>query len=229
MRKAKQQNAQLLVDAHHDAEFRYTELTVYTPDHPGLFSEIAGAVALAGANIVDAKIVTLADGMALDTLSVLDAADKEFNDESRLVRLKQRVEDVLRGKVRLAREFEKASKQGLFRKQSPFKVAPRVLIDNNVSDTDTVIEVNGHDRIGFLYDVTSALTALGLKIGSAHITTYGERAVDTFYVRDVFGMKVLHEAKLKQVHARLLEALQARDNEVVVGPSTAPAKATAAE
>ena len=225
VRAAKSQGLQLLVEAHHDAEFRYTELTVYTPDHPGLFAEIAGAAALAGATIVDAKIVTLADGMALDTLSVMDATDKEFNDTTRLARLKQKVEDVLRGKIWLEREFEKASKQGLFRKQSPFKVAPRVLIDNKASDTDTIIEVNGHDRLGFLYDVTSTLTAMGLKIGSAHVATYGERAVDSFYVKDVFGMKVEHEAKLRQIRTRLLEALEARDKEMVVEP----AKPAAAE
>ena len=225
VRQAKQKDLALLVEAHHDPVLHFTEITVYTPDHGGLFSEIAGAVALAGANIVDAKIVTLADGMALDTLSVLDATAQEFADESRLTRLKQRVEDVLRGRIRLARELEKAAQQGLFKKSSPFKIPPRVLIDNNGSDTDTIIEVNGHDRIGLLYDVTSALTALGLKITSAHVATYGERAVDTFYVKDLFGMKVERDTKLKATRARLLEALEPKDDEPAV--TAAPAKASA--
>ena len=232
VRKAKQQNLALLVEAHHDPLLQFTELTVYTPDHGGLFSEIAGAVALAGANIVDAKIVTLADGMALDTLSVMDASGHEFSDEGRLVRLKQKIEDVLRGRIRLARELEKASKQGLFKKSSPFTIPPRVLIDNNGSDTDTIIEVNGHDRVGLLYDITSALTALGLKITSAHVATYGERAVDAFYVKDLFGMKLERETKLKQVRARLLEALTQRDAETVAAKPEAdkkPATSAAAE
>jgi len=213
VRAAKQKDLALQVEAHNDPVNRFTELTVYTPDHGGLFSEIAGAVALAGANIIDAKIVTLADGMALDTLSIHDSTGHEFSDASQLMRLKQKIEDVLRGRIRLAREFEKAAKQGLFRKSSPFTIPPRVLIDNNASDTDTIIEVNGHDRIGLLYAITSALTASGLKISSAHIATYGERAVDTFYVKDLFGMKVESDTKLKQVRQRLIEALSQRDED----------------
>jgi [protein-PII] uridylyltransferase len=225
VRQAKAKDLALQVDAHHDPVNHYTELTVYTPDHGGLFSEIAGAVALAGANIIDAKIVTLADGMALDTLSIHDASGQEFADESRLMRLKQKIEDVLRGRIRLARELEKASKQGLFRKSSPFTIPPRVLIDNTGSDTDTIIEVNGHDRVGLLYDVTSALTALGLKITSAHVATYGERAVDSFYVKDLFGMKLERDTKLKQVRARLLEALTQRDGDAAEKKPSASAAA----
>ncbi len=210
VRRARRQGSDFMVEVRHDKEFRYTEVTVYTPDHPGLFSQIAGAVALAGASIMDAKIVTLADGMALDTLSVLDASEKEFAEESRLQRLKSRVEDALRGRIRLAQELEKQSKAGLFKKESPFKVAPRVLIDNQASATDTVIEVNGLDRVGFLYDVTSTLTNLGIKITSAHVATFGERAVDTFYVKDVFGMKIEHESKLANIRARVLDAIEGR-------------------
>ena len=79
------------------------------------------------------------------------------------------------------------------------RVSARVLIDNNASDTFTVIEVNGRDRPGFLHVVTRALTRLNLQIASAHITTYGERAVDVFYVKDLFGLKVVNQEKLKQV------------------------------
>ena len=68
-----------------------------------------------------------------------------------------------------------------------FQVEPRVLIDNNASRTHTVIEVNGRDRPGPLYDVAKTLKDLGLSISSAHIGTYGERVVDVFYVKDVFG------------------------------------------
>jgi [protein-PII] uridylyltransferase len=221
VRKAKQENLALHVETHHDPVNRFTELTVYTPDHGGLFSEIAGAVALAGANIIDAKIVTFADGMALDTLSVVDPTGLEFADESRLMRLKQKIEDVLRGRIRLAREFEKASKQGLFKKSSPFTIPPRVLIDSNGSETDTIVEVNCHDRLGLLYDITSTLTALGLKISSAHVATYGERAVDSFYVKDLFGMKLERETKLKQVRTRLLEVLVQREEELA--PAKPPA------
>jgi [protein-PII] uridylyltransferase len=86
-------------------------------------------------------------------------------------------------------------------------VAPRVLVDNSASATHSVIEVNGRDRPGLLYEVTRAITDLGLQISSAKISTYGERVVDVFYVKDVFGMKVEHELKLEAIRTRLLEAL----------------------
>jgi len=92
-------------------------------------------------------------------------------------------------------------------KEESFNVAPRVIFDNKASGTDTVIEVNGRDRVGFLYDVTSAINELGLKISSAHITTYGEHVVDTFYVKDIFGLKIAHEAKVEHIRRELVKAV----------------------
>ena len=88
-----------------------------------------------------------------------------------------------------------------------FKVPPRVIFDNKASASHTVIEVNGRDRPGFLHDVTSTLTAQGLQIVSAHVSTYGERVVDVFYVKDVFGLKVETPQKLQKFEQRLLEAI----------------------
>jgi [protein-PII] uridylyltransferase len=86
-------------------------------------------------------------------------------------------------------------------------VPPRVVVDNFASNTHTVIEVNGRDRPGLLHDVTAAISQHGLQIASAHITTYGVRAVDVFYVKDVFGLKVENERKLAPLRLALLEAL----------------------
>ncbi|NQU70286.1 MAG: bifunctional uridylyltransferase/uridylyl-removing protein, partial [Rhodospirillales bacterium] len=88
---------------------------------------------------------------------------------------------------------------------------PRVLIDDSASRTYTVLEVNGRDRPGLLYDLTRTLTDLNLQIGSARIATYGEAAVDVFYVKDLFGLKVSHEGKLAQIHATLLAAMEGPD------------------
>ena len=192
------------VDPSHDI----TEMLVYTPDHPGLFARIAGAMALAGATILDAKIVTLANGMALDTFWFQDAAGGAFDDPDQLKRLRDRVEAVLEGRRSAGKELKEARQGRLPSRTAVFTVAPRVLIDNKASTNHTVIEVNGRDRPGFLHDVTNALTGLGLQIASAHISTYGERAVDVFYVKDVFGLKVEHEDKLNTVREKLLTAIQ---------------------
>ena len=84
---------------------------------------------------------------------------------------------------------------------------PRVLIDNKASNRLTVIEINGRDRPGLLHDLTRALTESGLQISSAHISTYGVRVVDVFYVRDIFGLKVEQEEKIAVLRQRLLDAV----------------------
>jgi [protein-PII] uridylyltransferase len=82
-----------------------------------------------------------------------------------------------------------------------------VVVDNRASNAYTVLEVNGRDRPGLLHDVTSAISEQGLQIGSAHVTTYGVRAVDVFYVKDVFGLKIENERKLAGLRDALLAAL----------------------
>ena len=95
---------------------------------------------------------------------------------------------------------------------------PRVLIDNKASAEHTVIEVNGRDRPGLLYDMTRAVADLGLQISSAKISTYGERVVDVFYVRDAFGLKIEHQDKVEQVRERLLAALAEPEDRTAARP-----------
>ncbi len=208
VRLAKLNAESLYIDIRVDEEFEFSEITIYTPDHPGLFSQIAGAVALLGATIMDAKIVTMSDGMVIDSFSILDVNNQAYNQPRKLERLRVCISESLSGKVYLKRELAKLSKNRMIRKEEVFSVAPRIIFDNKASATDTVIEVNGRDRVGFLYDVTSAINSLGLKISSAHITTYGEHVVDTFYVKDIFGLKIDHEAKIDHIRAELTKAVK---------------------
>ena len=81
------------------------------------------------------------------------------------------------------------------------------MIDNHASATHTVVEVNARDRPGLLHDVTAAMSAQGLQIASAHVTTFWLRAVDVFYVKDVFGLKIENERKLGALREALEGAL----------------------
>ncbi len=210
MRRAKRDNTPLVVEHRVDRYRAVTEVTIYTQDMPGLFWRIAGAMALSGANIVDAKIFTMANGMALDTFTVQDTEGGAFERSDKLARLSARIEQALNGQLRIA-EALAGQKPNYPTRTAVFKVPPRVLIDNAASNTHTVIEVNGRDRPGFLYLVTRTLTRLSLQISSAHISTYGERAVDVFYVKDLFGLKVVHKDKLAEIKTRLETALQDAD------------------
>ena len=205
IREAERDGTPLTVDKRVDPKRAVTELTLYTADHPGLFSRIAGALAIAGANIVDARIMTMTNGMALDTFWVQDASGKAFDRPDKLARLAVLFENVLSG--RLKPHLELASTPARPSRTRAFEVTPRVLIDNKASQSHTVIEINGRDRRGLLFELTRALTGISIQISSAKISTYGEKVVDVFYVKNLFGLKVEHEGKLKEIRETLLAVL----------------------
>jgi len=182
-----------------------TEIVIYTPDHPGLFSRLAGAISVSGGSIVDAKVFTTTDGFALDVFSVQDAEGGPFGDATRVGRLRQAIEKTLAGEIAPRAVFAQRPPK---KRTTAFRVRPRVHFDNEASTIATVVEVEGLDRPGLLYEVTRALFESGLSISSAIVSTYGERAMDVFYVRDGFGHKVFHPTRLKAVEERLLKALE---------------------
>lgn len=194
-------------------EFRdRTEMTVYAPDHPGLFMEVAGALAVSGASIVDAHVSTTQDGMALDSFGVQDAeTGSAVAEPARLKRIRKNVRKALSGELALDTALEK--RRRLPSRTEVFRVAPRVLIDNGASRSHTVIELNGRDRPGLVYAITRALKELGLVVSSAHITTFGERAVDVVYVKDVFGMKITAPGKIDRVRTELLAVMAGANDE----------------
>ncbi len=218
MREAEASGAPLTVRQRVDAQRAVTEITLYTADHAGLFSRIAGALAVSGANIVDAKIMTMSNGMALDTFWVQDLAGGPFDRRDKLGRLAVVFENVLTGDLKPHREL--ARPPAYPSRTRAFTVAPRVLIDNKASASHTVIEVNGRDRPGLLFEVTRELTRLSLQVSSAKISTYGEKVVDVFYVKNLFGHKVDHPAKLAEIRATL-EAVLARGNPPVLAAPAA--------
>ena len=137
----------------------------------------------------------------------------------KLAKLSVLFEHVLRGKF--SRISNWRCRSGIPSRTRVFTVPPRVLIDNTASATHTVVEVNGRDRTGLLYELTRAMTALNLQIASAKISTYGEKVVDVFYVKDLFGHKVTEERRLKGIREGLLTALAGPPAPVA---KTAPAK-----
>ncbi len=229
IRDAERRHAPLTVDTQPLPARAVTEVTVYTADHAGLFSRIAGALAVAGASIVDARIHTLTNGSALDTFWIQDAAGGAFDAPHRLARLHVLIDQALSGRLGLDGEIRRASRALMGRRMRAIHVPPRVVVDNRASNTHTVLEVNGRDRPGLLHDVTAAISEQGLQIASAHVTTYGVRAVDVFYVKDVFGLKVENERKLATLRQALLTALQAPDDSAPESAPLARRKREAAE
>jgi [protein-PII] uridylyltransferase len=206
IRRARIKGEAVAVEVVSDQARAVSEVLILTEDHPGLFSKIAGAMSLAGVNILDAKITTMGDGMALDVFTVQTMEGRPVEGEERITRLRRTVHDVLIGFISLDKALREQSPR-LPERARAITVPPRVIIDNVASKTHTVIEINGRDRPGFLYAVTTALTEVALQISSARVSTYGERVVDVFYVKDVFGMKVVHKGKLGQIRTTLEQAI----------------------
>ncbi|MCP5382528.1 MAG: [protein-PII] uridylyltransferase [Kordiimonadaceae bacterium] len=198
-------NDNFTVNIHIDDFQDISELSIYTQDHPGLFARLTGAIALSGASIQDARIFTTKDGMALDSFRIQDAEGQVFKDKRKLEKLEQNIRDTLSGKLRPREVFDRRRIKKL--RTDVFKVEPRVLIDNKASNTRTVIELNGRDRIGYLFDLSQVLFDLKISISSAHIATYGERAITVFFVRDIFGHKITNEKRLELIEEKLMNVL----------------------
>jgi len=181
-----------------------TLVTIYAGDHPGLFYRVAGAIHLAGGSIIDARIYTTRDGMAVDNLLVQDPFGQAFDDPMRLKRLSQGIEDALSARNQLATRL--AAKPPPRTRAHAFDVVPNVLIDNRASNRYTVVEVNAGDRPALLHALAYALFQAKVTIHSAHIATYGERAVDVFYVTDLIGDKIETPSRLRTLERLLLEA-----------------------
>lgn len=181
-----------------------TLVSVYAKDQPGLFFRLAGAISLAGANIIDARIHTTSDGMALDNFLIQDAAGAPLRDPYLLERLERGVTEAALGREP-AMEALEAKALPLPRAEA-FSITPALFIDNKASNRYTVVEVNARDRAALLSGLARAIHQAKFDIHSAHIATYGERAVDVFYLTDAHGAKIDSPARLKVLRSRLLEA-----------------------
>jgi len=208
VRDAEGQNREVVTRISTDAFRGVTELTLLAPNHPRLLAMVAGACTGAGANIVDAQISTTRDGMALDTIHLEREFDHAEDEERRARKIAVSIERMLKGETR-ANDLIRTKKKPKSR-LSAFIVEPQVVIDNTLSDALTVIEINGLDRPGLLYDVTREISDLNLDIASAHIATFGEKAVDVFYVTNLTGKKITSSSRDLLIRERLTKVLAAR-------------------
>jgi [protein-PII] uridylyltransferase len=197
------------------AERGATLATIYAKDQPGLFYRIAGAISLAGGNIIDARVHTTDDGMALDNFLVQDMSGGAFAERHQLKRLQETVLRAVAGEEPLRDRL--AARALPLRRAEAFTIQPAIFVDSKASNRYTVIEVNARDRAALLCELAAAITESRALIHSAHIATYGERAVDVFYLTDLAGAKIDNATRLKQLENRLLKA--------AAGPAPAGRKA----
>lgn len=182
-----------------------TTITLIGPDYPNLLETLAGACSLYDANIIDAQIETTIDGIAIDTISV----SRDFQDQDedrRIIRISDCIKKSLSGELSLDREISK--KVTKIRYEKTFKVSNKVNITNEFSNNSTVIEIEGRDRPGLLYQIANTLKETNINIKSAHIVTFGEKANDIFYITNLFGEKIYTPEKLLLIKSMLLSSME---------------------
>ncbi|OSQ52516.1 [protein-PII] uridylyltransferase [Marivita geojedonensis] len=195
---------EIRIDIHPDEDRDATRVCFALADHPGIFSRLAGALALVGANVVDARTFTSKDGFATAAFWIQDGEGAPYEDV-RIPRLRDMISKTLRGEV-LAREAIKP-RDKLKKRERAFNVPTSITFDNEGSEIYTIIEVDTRDRPGLLFDLTRTLANANVYIASAVIATYGEQVVDTFYVKDMFGLKFHSENKQKALETKLRNAI----------------------
>ncbi len=199
--------APLMTRLVHDRESGYSEFTICTHDMPGLFSRLTGVMAANGINILGARINTSGNGKVLDILQVNSPQGRIIADERRWKKVREDTERVLRGEVDVAALVEKRQRPSQLIARPRPRFPTRIEFDNQVSEGYTVIDIYTHDKVGLLYLITSTLTQLGLYIGVSKVSTKVDQVADVFYVRDIFGQKIVDEAKLEDIRDRLRDAI----------------------
>jgi [protein-PII] uridylyltransferase len=177
-------------------------------DRPGLFSRVAGVLALHGIDVLEAAAHSTDDGRALARFRVID----HVRPEVPWAAVTADLERVLAGRLALsARVAERARTYGRRRPPAPRPLAANVHVDNSASATATVIDVHAADRIGVLYRITRALADMDLDIRSARVQTLSPHVIDSFYVRDRHGAKVTETPDLAEIERAILHSLDQPD------------------
>jgi len=194
---------------HNEPDRGYTSVKVCTWDRAGLFSKIAGSFAAAGINILSAQVFSREDGIILDTFFVTDArTGKLVNREERELFegiLAQALTDhVVDFTSVIAR---RKAPRPVYQSLEGERIVTKIHFDNDSSERATVIDVETEDRLGLLYMVSQVFAELGLNISLAKISTEKGAAIDTFYVTEGYGQKVLDPARQALIADRLRQAL----------------------
>ncbi len=195
---------EIRIDLHPEPDRDATRACFALADHPGIFSRLAGALALVGANVVDARTYTSKDGYATPVFWIQDREGRPY-EVSHLPRLRQMIERTLRGEV-VARQAL-ADRDKVKKREKEFRFPTHITFDNEGSEIYTIIEVDTRDRPGLLFDLTRTLATSHIYIASAVIATYGKQVVDAFYVKDMFGLKLHARSKQEALERKLRQAI----------------------
>lgn len=192
------------IESHLESDARI--VTICAKDRPGLFSKIAGVYTLNGLDILDARINTWKNGIALDIFTLKPPADQIF-EENKWAKAKETLESALSGKLELTNAIKEKLLEMSYPKPHLTGKMHKINVDNNSSSFFTIIEVFAYDFPGLLYEITNALFSCSLDIKLAKIATKIDQVVDVFYVTDFDGQKVDSKDHVSSIKAKISEVL----------------------
>lgn len=204
---ASRSDSALSLEAREDESEGCWEAVFFAKDRPGLFSDLAGVMALNSINVLSAHIYTWRDGTAVDIFRVTKPLDP-IRQTAVWEKIKNDLINTFKGKLCLEDRLREKAKSPHNMHAHKSRRLPRVKLDNNSSDFFTLVEVSAEDRVGLLYLITRTLFNLELDIRIAKIATKGDRVTDVFYLRDLEGQKVLEKGRVKEIRNVLLERLK---------------------
>ena len=196
------------IDVIYNQNEGYDEFTFWGYDKPGVFAQLCGVLAGSGINILGARIITRDDGRIVDVFYVNRLGKSTYEDKEIWNKVKSNLHGVLKGETDVEQLVSRR------KRQKPIYIKPipqhptHIDIDNESSDTNTVIDIYTNDRVGLLYDITKTLTKLGLSIDYAKISTKVDQVADVFYVREIEGGKIFDKKKLENIKNKLFEAME---------------------
>ena len=202
-----------VVNWHNEPDRGYNAVKVCTWDRSGLFSKIAGSFSAAGLNILSAQIFTRTDDIVLDTLFAADARTGSLASVEQREHFEKLLSRALTGEdvdfhALIARQ---KITRPLYQAYTGERIPTRIHLDNEASDTRTLIEIETEDRIGLLYVISQTLAELAVDIAAAKICTEKGAAIDTFYVREIGGQKILSPLRQHAIEHKLRHAIHALD------------------
>jgi [protein-PII] uridylyltransferase len=197
-----------VLDWHNEPDRGYTAVKVCTWDRHGLFSKIAGSFTAAGLNILNAQIFTRNDGIILDTFYVIDAKTGLLAGKDERDRFEKFLNQSLTGEIDVSALIAwKSVAQPLYQSLAGERIPTVIRFDNETSDTRTVIDLETEDHVGLLYTISQVLAELDLDISVAKISTEKGAAIDSFYVSERDGGKVLSAERQREIERELTAAI----------------------
>lgn len=198
-----------IVDWHNDKDRGCTLVKIVTWDRTGLFNTIAGSLSAAGLNILSAQIFTRLDDIALDTFFVTDArtgavANREECEKFEALLVKSLTAGGVDFRSLIARQ---KTARPPYQSYEGDRIPTQVQFDNEASETRTAVEVETEDKVGLLYAISEALAELNLNISTARIVTEKGAAIDTFYVAERDGRKILEESRREFIERKIRDAI----------------------